>query len=371
MQATSDDYRTRIARELLGKSGEFQAYFRLYEELFDLGTRGHIIAIDNPLQHGRGTISHSAILTTVQVLRDNKGLTLDAIKVELEKKLQGDYLPREIDFIVDLAVQAMLMIDSDTREHHGPNYTMGQYRHTSWLTHECFVDFVSRSFPQVSVERRVRVAMALDDKRSLKAWKLKKRLGIVLKGTENLANHLLYDSSNQILYLFHHTAYLKAHLDMWSEEDASKGIGITTTLERGTLSPRLLAETLHSLQSILFCYDDDRSMTILQYLIKRKGFDETCSVHEGYKMFEDSTEDFPYIYWGERLAVLHDLVLNRPPRSGFQRWIKWQTSESNSFLIAMLALIISIVVGILSLGLSAFQAWISWQAWKDSLQASV
>jgi hypothetical protein len=105
-------------------------------------------------------------------------------------------------------------------------------------------------------------------------------------------------------------------------------------------------------------------MDSLQQLIRRKGFDSACAVHEGYKMFQDVSGDFPYIYWGERLAILHDLVLDRPPRTDFERWIRLQTSESNSFLIAMLALVISIIVGILTLGLSGFQAWVAWQAWK-------
>ncbi|KAH6869268.1 hypothetical protein B0T10DRAFT_418762, partial [Thelonectria olida] len=259
---------------------------------------------------------------------------------------------------------AILMVDSAVNGYRSPGYTIGKYRHASWLPDEAFIDFVARCFPQVSSGRRDRVATVLDDKSSLKAWKLKDRLGINFRGTNNLADHLLFDPRNQILYLFHHTAYLKAHLDLWNGESVSKDVGITTTLKRGTLCPRLLAETLHSLQSILFRNDDDRSMRVLEQLIKRKGFDYTCSVHEGYKMFEDSMEDFTYVYWGERLAVLHDLVLNRPPRTGFQRWIRWQTSESNSFMVAMLALIISIFIGILSLGLSAFQTWITWQAWK-------
>ncbi|KAK3308753.1 uncharacterized protein B0T15DRAFT_491310 [Chaetomium strumarium] len=99
-------------------------------------------------------------------------------------------------------------------------------------------------------------------------------------------------------------------------------------VQKGTLSPRLLAETLHSLQSILFRYDDEKSTAILQQPIKKKGFD------------------------GGRLAIIHDLTRERPPRTSFGRWVYWQTSESNSFLIAMLALLISIIVGVLSLGLS-------------------
>jgi hypothetical protein len=45
--------------------------------------------------------------------------------------------------------------------------------------------------------------------------------------------------------------------------------------------------------------------------------------------------------------------------------MKWQTSESNAFAVALAALLISIVVGILSLGLGSLQAWIAWKAWTE------
>jgi hypothetical protein len=100
-------------------------------------------------------------------------------------------------------------------------------------------------------------------------------------------------------------------------------------------------------------------MAILQHLIKRKGFDDTCAVHEGFRIFQDVAEDFPYIYWGDRLAILHELVLDRPPRNYFQPWIRSKTSESNAFLVAMLALAITIIVGILTFGLAEFRTYIA------------
>ena len=70
------------------------------------------------------------------------------------------------------------------------------------------------------------------------------------------------------------------------------------------------------------------------------------------------------MFWGRRLAELYAFVIDRPPRNRFERWIKWQTSESNAFIVALAALFISIAVGILSLGLAILQSWIAWKAWK-------
>lgn len=75
------------------------------------------------------------------------------------------------------------------------------------------------------------------------------------------------------------------------------------------------------------------------------------------------------MFWGRRLAEIHAFVSDRPPRNKFERWVKWQTSESNAFIVALAALLISIVVGILSLGLAVLQSWIAWKAWKDPIPA--
>jgi hypothetical protein len=141
-------------------------------------------------------------------------------------------------------------------------------------------------------------------------------------------------------------------------------VGLLLIGRSGCLPPRLLAETLHSIQAILFHFDDHRSSRILKRLIAKEEFDKDCEQAEGYKLFTeaDMTE---YRYWGERLATLQDFMRERPPRNKFERWMKWQTSESNAFTVALAALLISIVVGVVSLAVAALQGWIAWKAWRD------
>jgi len=83
-------------------------------------------------------------------------------------------------------------------------------------------------------------------------------------------------------------------------------------------------------------------------------------------MFKDP-KGLEYMYWGKRLVTLHAFLHNRPPRNRFERWIKWQTSESNAFAVALFALLISVVVGLLSLGLAGIQTWIAYKAWKEPI----
>jgi hypothetical protein len=82
-------------------------------------------------------------------------------------------------------------------------------------------------------------------------------------------------------------------------------------------------------------------------------------------MFDDE-DDPEYKYWGERLIALHRFATReRLPRNSFERWMEWQGSESNAFAVALAALLISTLVGILGVGLAAFQSWVAWKAWKE------
>ncbi|GKT86594.1 uncharacterised protein [Colletotrichum tofieldiae] len=141
---------------------------------------------------------------------------------------------------------------------------------------------------------------------------------------------------------------------------------------QGHLAPQLLVETLHSLQSVLFPSIDQKSAEVLDNLTSKRvgGFDRECAEYEGYNIFQDHPEGFKYVYWGERLALLHEMVMSRPPRNKLERWLHRQSNEGNALFIALVALLISILVGIISIGLAAVQIWIAWMAWKHPAPGS-
>jgi hypothetical protein len=99
---------------------------------------------------------------------------------------------------------------------------------------------------------------------------------------------------------------------------------------------------------------DQKSTAILEELTtKRHGdFNRECAENEGYELFEEPPEDFRYVYWGERIVLLYELVINRPPRNMLERWLNWKSSEGNALFVALMALLISISVGIITLGLA-------------------
>jgi len=195
------------------------------------------------------------------------------------------------------------------------------------------------------------------------------------------------------LYIFRYTAFLKAQMGRlqrgnFGREDEAESclrrhaspfhtvlnplfppLVLTKGRIRGCLPSRLVAETLHSIQVVLFHFDDPRSNRILERLITKGEFEEDCTQPKGYSVFGGGggADGFVYVFWRKRLAELHAFVIDRPPRNKFERWIKWQTSESNALIVALAALFISIVLGILSLGLAVLQSWFAWKAWKNPI----
>ncbi|KAH7349156.1 hypothetical protein BKA66DRAFT_504406 [Pyrenochaeta sp. MPI-SDFR-AT-0127] len=353
--------REEIAQSLLGKSGKFAAWFRLYDDL--LSRR----RFQTHPPTSSKTITNSEIVAIAKLLRHNVRWTRDQLTTHLLNETGNDYGIVDLEIALEIAVQVMFLVDCDATTWHAAEYRLGGIRPTCWASSESFCAFMQRAFPRSTNVKNT--ASVLQDQHALKGWKLEKRLGLTVKGTIDLSNHLLYDPRHNVVYVFHHVAFLQAHLNGFA-----KDIPFDSTLEdcllKGALPPRLICETLHSLQSILFPSIDQKAHKMMQRLIKEGGFDPECEQYSGYrhKDLHVGRHELQYEYWGERLAILHRLFIHKPPRNGIERWVRWRSSEANALALAMLALFISIVVGLVSIGLSAVQIWIAWMAWKHPME---
>lgn len=81
-----------------------------------------------------------------------------------------------------------------------------------------------------------------------------------------------------------------------------------------------MVETLRSIQYLLFPYEDLKSTKILDQLIQRDGFDAECAEYDDYAL--DGLDEDKYLYWGQRIAALHKVIDNRPPRNSLERWLQ-------------------------------------------------
>ncbi|KAF4992807.1 hypothetical protein FGRMN_6909 [Fusarium graminum] len=355
MKTTTAEDRHNLSKELLFESGSFVSYFRNYD---DLATKDNIFNA----QGSSPPRDHNDVVFAANILKSHPEIT----KEEATSHLQSAWNTyTDIGSTLALAVHAMAMTDCSAQDWHPTGFSLGGYRPISWLSQEPFVSFVERSYSRTSNSRLNEDFTANSQ---LKAWKLHKRLGITFSLTDNLSEHLILDVKNNTLYLFHQVAYLKAHLAKYQHVQSPLDISADDSLKRGTLPPQVLAETLYTLQGILFPSLDNKSGDVLNTLIRRDGFDPECAQYEGYKIFSEPPEHFQYVYWGKRIAQLHELVKSRPPRNKAEKWFQQKTSERNALLIALLALFISIFVGILSIILGIVQVWIAWMAWKHPVR---
>jgi hypothetical protein len=104
--ANHAEYRNRISHELLYKTGDFRAYFRVYDELFQFSIGRRLVQIEHPLEPNHKPIDHEAILTGTRILKTNPAITLDGARKELRAQLTGRYTEDEVTFAMNLSVQS-------------------------------------------------------------------------------------------------------------------------------------------------------------------------------------------------------------------------------------------------------------------------
>ena len=229
MLRTTTEDKEKIARSLFGKTGTFKAFFNLYDELAVEGT--YIIQLDEPNQPN--PLEHQNIVKVVNFLKDNPGIKLDEVKYRLktEDDLKTTSDP-DIKRAIKLAVQCMMMVDSEAKDGHSPGYTLGGQQPTLWLGGETFLEFAKSVFPRAgSVSSEVKTA--IEEHATMRAWNMQKRLGRRFKKTDSLAEHLLFD--DDYIYLFHHTSFLKAQLERFQDEESPLNCDMADCLSRYAL----------------------------------------------------------------------------------------------------------------------------------------
>ncbi|KAI8940884.1 hypothetical protein NX059_002144 [Plenodomus lindquistii] len=88
--------------------------------------------------------------------------------------------------------------------------------------------------------------------------------------------------------------------------------------------------------------------------------------HARYKRDGDAGVD--YSYFGVQMAAIHEEIQNPTPHPDWDSWLQKYSGQRYMLMATMIGVFIAVTLGVLSLGVSAFQAWISWQQWKHPIQ---
>ncbi|RYP70709.1 hypothetical protein DL771_005313 [Monosporascus sp. 5C6A] len=176
-----------------------------------------------------------------------------------------------------------------------------------------------------------------------------------------------YEDVCKSVKVFHQAAFLRAKLRQSKEEDLD--IGFERSLQLRTLPPRLLLETLATLHLVLFpiaTKGNKRCRSLLKKLIRTGDFDAEA---EWIEFVRPIPFDFTFMYWGDRLTKLHELVKRPPPSNAFVSWFERHTSERNALTVAICGLFLAVLFGFLGVVIGILQLAIAWLAWKYPVQS--
>lgn len=74
--------------------------------------------------------------------------------------------------------------------------------------------------------------------------------------------------------------------------------------------------------------------------------------------------DIKYQYWGSRLMDLYDEIENPKPRGLLEQWMERKSGARYVMMATLAGVMIAVVLGLLGLAVSIFQAWVGYQQWK-------
>ncbi|PTB63470.1 hypothetical protein BBK36DRAFT_1126198 [Trichoderma citrinoviride] len=333
---------------------KFNAFRQFYHEITRLAyaptgaTSGDITISINP----SGTSSHAAVLRSVSKLKSqcSENFTLG----EFQQDAFADYHPRDKDRTTRVAVQLAFMIDPSSKDDFPMAYGI-ESEHVfpvKWLPSQTFVEFFQSAFPADPMEfwhSSIR-------KHTLRAWKLNRRLGIQIRPTNDLAEHLVYNPTTKTLAVFHQVEWLKCQVRRTLERSLEESIEMSST--NGTLPPQLLVETLYSIYYILFpIATNKKSAKFAKKLTQAKRdtdlsrssdsiFDPNLVVYDG--LIRPLPGNFKFVYWTKRLRALQTVVDKPPPSNKIISWFERHTSERNALTVAILGLFLTALFGLLS-----------------------
>ncbi|KAH6987171.1 hypothetical protein EDB80DRAFT_782540 [Ilyonectria destructans] len=347
MLRPTETERQDIVRAVFGESltdhansSRFKAYFNHYCSVVCPASSGNaVVEIDSPALG-----SHADVLNCVEIIVQDPKISFNEFVTQAVASKSAEASLREKEHVARVAAEVAFAVNCTLRDYYSDNFVDDGSRHIKWEGDDSFLSFIENAFKlgsqQIQApEQQRRREETMTRKTSLKAWKLTKRYGIKIRGTDNLVEHLALDLKTMTLKVFHQVSFLRAHLAKSKQEPLD--LNFEESLRRqgapGTLPPRLLLETLLTFHDVLFpvaSVRDKKSRAALETMIQRQGFDA-----EGrwIEFVRATPAEMTFEYWGDRLSALHDVVKRPPPANAVVAWFERHTSERNALTVAISA----------------------------------
>ncbi|KAF4444772.1 hypothetical protein FACUT_427 [Fusarium acutatum] len=346
-----------------GRIPQLQRYFTYYKAIVST-------YMDATSATTRNIKTHEDLFEIISILKTNCDATLAEVcrLTCANTNSQQTAETSQVDAVA-LGVKALLMIDASALHHSSDRLEKGTYR-IHWKGDVPLSKYIQDSFPlgNHSILSYDNSESFAEVKKELKAANLKKRLGITIRATSDIRNHLHFDRKNNYLEVYHYTSFLKEQLRV--TRDVGDCSSPSSSPKRGVLPRQLVLEVLDSLQGTLFPLSDPRSKKLLRSLISKCSFDPDILNFEVSSVRRVGEESVPYVYLADRLADLYNELQTPRPRGWLQQSMQRKSGARHVMMATLIGVIFAVLLGIASLAVSSYQAWIAYQAWKHPVQPS-
>ncbi|KAE9974078.1 hypothetical protein EG327_008896 [Venturia inaequalis] len=290
--------------------------------------------------------SHRDFIAIIKFLKERIDTPRSVLAEEhwLHYSTESRPLREDHDHAFEVAIGIMTMVDCSHKFRSGAQCELGLTT-TIWRDDDSARHFMESLLPTRNPSRLF--------VQELTAERLRKA-GIKIRGTNDLANHLVLDRESRVLLIFHHTSFLKWHLRA-SRRDESGG---DEDALKSEIVPRKLA--LEIIDSYVVLFSHKKSRRILRRLILTEGFDPDCMPpgSSGYRRAREA--DSTYTHLGSRLEMICREVEDPTPR-GIQALAERLNKQRHVMIAAVAGILATVFVGMASLGVGIFQAWVSYQ----------
>lgn len=131
-----------------------------------------------------------------------------------------------------------------------------------------------------------------------------------------------------------------------------------------------MLETIDSLQSILFPFENKKARKLLNRLVEKEQWDPELRDYPLGATGIDGGGIVAYYYFAERLSELHDELENPLPRGRLERRFERLKADRYMMMATLAGVAFAVLLGMFSLIISYYQTWISYQAWQHPVGTS-
>lgn len=132
-----------------------------------------------------------------------------------------------------------------------------------------------------------------------------------------------------------------------------------------------MLETLDSIQKSLFPLTDPKSKSFLVSLTATSSFDPDCLRFESTSIRNDEEREISYHYFSARLIDLYAELEKPTPRGWVEKWFERKSGARYVMMATLVGVITAVVLGILGVAVSEFQAWVTYQQWHHPVSSSL